>query len=42
MTPKEKRELDEFRALGISPQQIRAIIKDAAKMREYIEFLETL
>ena len=42
MTPTEKRELDEFRDLGLSPRQIRAIIKEAEKMKEYIEFLEAL
>lgn len=38
----EKEELEEFRKLGLTPRQIRAIIEEAAKMREYIEFLEAL
>lgn len=42
MTQREKRELEEYRGTGLSPRQIRAIEREAAKMREYIEFLETL
>ena len=42
MTEREKRELDEYRGTGLSPRQIKAIKREAAKMREYIEFLETL
>lgn len=42
LTQKEKQELEEYRGTGLSPRQIRAIEREAAKMREYIEFLETL
>lgn len=42
MTEREKRELEEYRGTGLSPRQIRAIKREAAKMREYIEFLESL
>lgn len=42
MTEREKCELEEYRGTGLSPRQIRAIKREAAKMREYIEFLETL
>ena len=42
MTESEKRELAEYRGTGLSPRQIRSIKREAAKMREYIEFLETL
>lgn len=42
MTRQEKQELEEYRGTGLSPRQIRAIEREAAKMREYIEFLETL
>lgn len=42
MTDREKCELEEYRGTGLSPRQIRAIKRDAAKMREYIEFLESL
>ena len=42
MTEREKRELMEYRETGLSPRQIRSIKREAAKMREYIEFLETL
>ena len=42
MTLREKRELEEYRGTGLSPRQIRSIEREAAKMREYIEFLETL
>lgn len=42
MTKREKQELEEYRGTGLSPRQIRAIEREAAKMREYIEFLETL
>ena len=41
MTQREKQELEEYRGTGLSPRQIRAIEREAAKMREYIEFLET-
>lgn len=42
MTEREKCELEEYRGTGLSPRQIRAIKREAAKMREYIEFLESL
>ena len=42
MTKREKQELEEYRGTGLSPRQIRSIEREAAKMREYIEFLETL
>lgn len=42
MTEREKCELEEYRGTGLSPRQIRAIKREAEKMREYIEFLETL
>lgn len=42
MTEREKLELEEYRGTGLSPRQIRTIKREAAKMREYIEFLETL
>lgn len=38
----EKMELEEYRATGLTPRQIKSIKREAAKMREYIEFLETL
>ena len=42
LTQREKQELEEYRGTGLSPRQIRSIEREAAKMREYIEFLETL
>lgn len=42
MTEQEKNELAEYRGTGLSPRQIRTIKREAAKMREYIEFLESL
>lgn len=42
MTEREKCELEEYRGTGLSPRQIKAIKREAAKMREYIEFLENL
>lgn len=42
MTEREKVELEEYRGTGLSPRQIKAIKREAAKMREYIDFLETL
>lgn len=42
MTQQEKQELEEYRGTGLSPRQIRSIKREAMKMREYIEFLETL
>lgn len=38
----ERQELEEYRATGLTPRQIKSIKREAAKMREYIEFLETL
>ena len=42
MTDREKSELEEYRGTGLTPRQIKAIKKEAAALREYIEFLETL
>ena len=42
MTEREKCELEEYRGTGLSPRQIKSIKREAAKMREYIEFLENL
>lgn len=42
MTEREKCELEEYRGTGLSPRQIKAIKREAAKMKEYIEFLENL
>ena len=42
LTEREKRELEEYRGTGLSPRQVKSIKREAAKMREYIEFLETL
>lgn len=42
MSEREKIELEEYRGTGLSPRQIKSIKREAAKMREYIEFLETL
>lgn len=42
MTDREKCELEEYRGTGLTPQQIRQIKKEAAALREYIEFLENL
>ena len=42
LTQREKQELEEYRGTGLSPRQIKTIEREAAKMREYIEFLETL
>lgn len=41
MTERDKCELEEYRGTGLSPRQIRAIKKEAAALREYIEWLET-
>lgn len=42
MTDREKSELEEYRGTGLTPRQIKAIKKEAAALREYIEFLENL
>jgi len=42
MTEREKCELEEYRGTGLTPRQIKAIKKEAAALREYIEFLENL
>lgn len=42
MTDRGKCELEEYRGTGLTPRQIRAIRKEAAEMREYIEWLESL
>lgn len=42
MTNAEKRELGEYRETGLSPRQIKAIKREAAALRDYIEFLENL
>lgn len=39
MSERERRELEEYRGTGLSPRQIKAINREAAKMREFIEFL---
>lgn len=42
MTDREKCELEEYRGTGLSPRQIKAMKKEAAALRDYIEFLENL
>ena len=42
MTDKEKCLLSEYLGTGLTPRQIRAIQREAAEMREYIEWLEEL
>lgn len=42
LTDREKCELEEYRGTGLTPRQIRAIKAEAAMMREYIEWLESL
>lgn len=42
MTDREKCELEEYRGLNLSPRQIKELQKEAARMREYIAWLETL
>lgn len=42
MSDRDKCELEEYRGTGLTPRQIKAIKKEAAKMREYIEWLEAL
>ena len=42
MNDKDKCLLAEYVGTGLSPRQIKAIKKEAAALREYIEFLETL
>lgn len=42
MTEREKCELEEYRGTGLTPRQIKAIKKEAAALREYIEYLESL
>lgn len=42
MTAQEKRELEEYRATGLSPRQVKAIERDAAKWREYVDWLGEL
>jgi hypothetical protein len=42
LTEAEKREFEQYREAGLSPRQIRNIKRDAAKMRDYIEFLTSL
>ena len=42
MTEREKCELEEYRGTGLTPRQIKAIKKEAAALRDYIEFLENL
>jgi hypothetical protein len=41
MSERDKCELEEYRGTGLTPRQVRAIKKEAAKIREYIEFLES-
>lgn len=42
MTDREKCELEEYRGTGLTPRQIKAIKKESARLREYIEWLESL
>lgn len=42
MREDEEKELEAYRQTGRTPRQIKAIKKEAAEMREYIEWLETL
>ena len=42
LTDREKCELEEYRGTGLTPSEIREIKKEAAEMREYIEWLEEL
>ena len=42
LTERERRELEEYRGTGLSPRQIKTIKREAAEMREYMEFLRTL
>ena len=42
LSEREKRELGEHRGTGLSHRQLKAINREADKMREYIEFLGTL
>lgn len=39
MSERERRELEEYRSTGLSPRQIKAINREAAKMREFMDFL---
>lgn len=41
-TDREKCELEEYRGTGLSPRQIKSMKKEAAALRDYIEFLENL
>lgn len=42
MSWREKCELEEYRGTGLTPQQIRELESEAARIREYIEWLENL
>lgn len=42
MTSAEKQELEEYRNMGLSPRQIKSIQMESARLREYIEWLETM
>lgn len=42
MNERDKIELEEYRGTGLTPRQVRAIKQEAARVREYIEFLESL
>lgn len=42
MTDREKCELEAYRGTGLTPAEIRVIKREAARMREYIEWLENL
>ena len=42
MTEQERAEFEAFKALGLTPRQIRTIIKESTELKEYIEFLEEL
>jgi hypothetical protein len=41
MSLKDRQELEEYRATGLSPRQIKSIERDAAEMREYLEWLQS-
>ena len=40
MSDRDKCELEEYRGTGLTPRQIRAIKREAAKMREFLDWLE--
>lgn len=42
MSEREKREIGEHRGAELSPRQLKSIKREAAQMRDYIEFLKLL